>query len=154
MAMITTNSVITTNKIRPINVRSEEDGEYEDEDPYTKRHINKLQKIKHEIKEPGFPSVYSTKSESPLKGSSSSLKKSTGSFDISSSNIKMNEIQSTDFYSFESGESSYHTANEHEEMKPNFVKHLDSMTVLGLLRFFSEYWLIAFKFFGMLTSIG
>jgi hypothetical protein len=93
----------------------------------------KTLKIKHETKEPGFPPVFSTKSESPLKGSSSSLKKSKGSFELSSSsNLKMNEIQSTDFYSFESGESSYHTANEHEEMKPNFAKHLDSMTVLGI----------------------
>ena len=98
------------------------------------KNVNKSLKVKHEVKEPGFPPIYSTKSESPLKVSSSSLKKSTGSFDISSSNIKMNEIQSTDFYSFESGESSYHTANEHEEMKPNFVKHLDSMTVLGYFK--------------------
>ena len=90
-------------------------------------------KIKHETKETGsFPPVFSTISESPLKGSTPSFKKSRSSFDINSSNLKMNEIQSTDFYSFESAESSYHTANEHEETKPTFSKHLESMTVLGI----------------------
>ena len=130
---MTTNSVNTTNKIRTVKVRSEEDGEYEDEDPSVVRHMTKSMKSKHEIKD-GFPLVYAT-SESPLKGSSSSLKKSRSSFDISSSNLKMNEIQSTDFYSFESAESSYHTANEHEEMKPSFAKHLESLTVLGTFFF-------------------
>ena len=38
---------------------------------------------------------------------------------------------STDFYSFESGESSYHTANEHDEFRPTFLKHLEPVTVTG-----------------------
>ena len=43
---------------------------------------------------------------------------------------------STDFYSFDShesaAESSYHTANEHDESKPIILKHLESINVLGI----------------------
>ena len=68
--------------------------------------------------------------------SAQSLKQSKNSLDTSSSNIRINEIMSTDFYSFEShesGESSYHTANEHEECEPKFLKHLESLNAFGKL---------------------
>lgn len=52
-------------------------------------------------------------------------------FKSSSLKIKI-LVLSTDFYSFESTESSYHTANEFEDGRPIFTKVLEALSVLGI----------------------
>lgn len=96
-------------------IRSDEDAEYDTEDGSLRR----FPKIK------SFGSGPNISNKSPVLSNKFS-KNSKISFGSSSSAVNVN-----DFYSFEStNESSYHTANEHEETKPIIVKPLESISVL------------------------
>ncbi|CAF0740265.1 unnamed protein product [Brachionus calyciflorus] len=109
-------AVFTTSQIR--KTRSDEDGDYDTEDGSLRR-FPKIQNF-------GSGSILSsTSNKSPILSNKLS-KNSKISFGSSSSNVNFN-----DFYSFEStNESSYHTANEHDESKPKIIRNQESINVL------------------------
>ncbi|RNA17973.1 muscle M-line assembly unc-89-like, partial [Brachionus plicatilis] len=87
-------------------IRSDEDAEYDTEEGSLRGF--------HKIKHLNSGSILSTKSN---------VQKSMGS---SSSNINMN-----DFYSMDStNESSYYTANEHDDSRPKLIKALETVNVI------------------------
>jgi hypothetical protein len=110
-----------SNSQRSLKHRSEDDGDYEDEEMSMRNYLNKKSKSDMATAYGGYSSPSSFKTP-----------KGTGS---SQANLKSRDATTTDFYSFESthesGESSYHTANEHEESRPIFLKHLENVSVIG-----------------------
>ena len=135
-SVLTSNNTTTTVQHRERKSRSEDDREYEDDDTSIKRIKMKMSG--------GGGSGGSKQELLDLPGNVQSIMYSKSSkrtsrhspFDTSSSNLKINEVQSTDFFSVEStNESSYHTATEQDGTRPTFIKLLNSQTVSGLLFF-------------------
>lgn len=132
-SVLTSNNTTTTVQHRERKSRSEDDREYEDDDTSIKRIKMKMSG--------GGGSGGSKQELLDLPGNVQSIMYSKSSkrtsrhspFDTSSSNLKINEVQSTDFFSVEStNESSYHTATEQDGTRPTFTKLLNSQTVSGL----------------------
>ena len=136
-SVLTSNNTTTTVQHRERKSRSEDDREYEDDDTSIKR-------IKMKMAGGGGGSGGSRQELLDLPGNVQSIMYSKSSkrtsrhspFDTSSSNLKINEVQSTDFFSVEStNESSYHTATEQDGTRPTFTKLLNSQTVSGICHF-------------------
>ncbi len=121
----TMTTTTTSTHMGGVKRRSEdEDREYEDDDGSLRNSRYSLNMSKSSRLGSDIPTVYYS-SSSPLPGSHRQ-----GHHSKNSSNLRINEVLSTDFYSFESAESSYHTANEHDETKPIILKQLKALKVL------------------------
>ena len=139
MSILTTDSTLPhrfpTSMIKSMGkAKSEEDGEHDKDDSF-RRFLVKSKGQQAASKAGGDYQLIYHHSSSPQLNT---IRRTKVSRDSSLSNLKINEIVSTDFYSFESsargesGESSnYHTANEFEtaaEYGPKFIKFLESLT--------------------------
>jgi hypothetical protein len=138
-----TTTVTTTNRLlkKHDNNNLDEDNENEEEEDDDEDFsvITSTSNKRHRHISP-FPPVASS-SFSPTLSAAAAATGSSRQIPITSirsslsslnNNKIVNEVVSaTDFYSMDSaGESSYHTANEHDEFQPTFLKHLEPVTVL------------------------
>lgn len=109
-AFVLTSQVTSNLKV----VKSEEDGEYDTEEGSLGNFLK--------IKQKDVISLYGSKS--PLN---ENRKRNELTFCSSSSNLNID-----DFYSVDSmNESSYYTANEHDDSRPKLIKSLESINVTG-----------------------